>query len=256
MLRKFFGMSQKRGQDPRSSSVPHGLRIYAIGDIHGRVDLLKSLHKKISEDAKNADPDTRKIAIYLGDYVDRGDHSKEVLDLLIDEPLEGFESVFLKGNHEEMLCHFVEDASVGLVWLAYGGDACIYSYKVPAPNGTSKPEEVVKIQRSLQSVIPDSHMEFLNNLMLSYEVGDYYFVHAGVNPDQPLFEQGPASQMWIREEFINDPRFHGKVIVHGHTITETPDIMHNRIGIDTGAYYSGTLTCLVLENDEKRFITT
>ena len=147
MLRKIFGKSITIKQKERRPSIPDGIRIYAIGDIHGRADLLQAINKKIQEDAKTSDPDCRKIVVYLGDYVDRGTQSKEVLDLLIDKPLQGFENIFIKGNHEEMLSHFIEDVSVGPVWLAYGGDACIYSYKIPAPLGTSKPEEVDKIQK-------------------------------------------------------------------------------------------------------------
>lgn len=248
----------RKKTDPLSEpgSIPDGTRIYAIGDIHGRADLLKALHENIISDATTAHSGTKMIVVYLGDYIDRGMESRQVLDTLITSPLVGFEHVYIKGNHEDALLTFLADDAIGPDWLAIGGDACLYSYKVSPQNGLSARKKFKYLQERLKDALPDDHLAFLSSLRLSYEAGGYFFVHAGIMPDRPLSKQIPSDLMWIRGEFTNDDRDYGKIIVHGHTITDKPDIRSNRIGIDTGAYATGTLTCLVLEGKEKRFLTT
>lgn len=239
-----------------SARVPSGDRIYAVGDIHGRVDLLKRLHDTIAVDAQAAAPGTRKTIIYLGDYVDRGFNSRELIDYLLDHPLSGFAAVYLKGNHDEYFAQFIETAEDGGPWLKYGGDATVYSYGVRVADDVPPEQRLDHICERLRETVPKRHIAFLTQLKLAWTVGDFLFVHAGVHPDRPWDKQVSHDLLWIRDEFLESDRDFGKIVVHGHSVTETPDVRQNRIGIDTGACYSGALTCLVLEGDKKRFIST
>jgi serine/threonine protein phosphatase 1 len=232
--------------------VPEGSRIYAIGDIHGRADLLERLRMVIVEDAKLR-PVRRKVVVYLGDYVDRGTDSRGVVDLLAREPLAGFESVFLKGNHEDSLLQFLTDPGITPAWMAYGGEATLYSYGVRPPD-SRRVEDVLAAQKAFTQALPPGHLAFLKALKLVHVEGDYAFVHAGFREGVPIEFQDPQDMMWIRNEFLYSDADFGKVAVHGHTITDQPEIRPNRIGIDTGAF--ATLTCLVLEETEKRFLAT
>jgi serine/threonine protein phosphatase 1 len=235
--------------------VPPGSRVYAIGDIHGRADLLRVMHQLIHEDAYRRQA-PRNVVIYLGDYVDRGRASAAVVDLLMDEPLPSFESVHLKGNHEDSLLRFLEDASVGPAWFLYGGDATLRSYGVSPPAPTASQGELLRAQRELNLRLPSRHRRFLEALPLVHEEGDYLFVHAGLRPGLSLAAQSPADLLWIRDEFLSSPADFGKIVVHGHSITARPDVQRNRIGIDTGAFASDILTCLVLEASDWTFIQT
>lgn len=239
-----------------NAKVPSGDRVYAIGDIHGRVDLLERLHDKIAEDAKTAARGTRKTIIYLGDYVDRGFNSRELIDFLLDKPLPGFAPVYLKGNHDEYFANFMESAADGAPWLKYGGDATVYSYGVRIAEDVPPEQRLDHIRDRLRETVPKRHMEFLAQLKLAWTVGDYLFVHAGVHPERPWDQQVSEDLLWIRDEFLEFDRDFGKIVVHGHSVTEAPDVRDNRIGIDTGACYSNVLTCLVLEADSKRFLST
>jgi serine/threonine protein phosphatase 1 len=232
--------------------VPDGTRAYAIGDIHGRLDLLVEIERRIADDAA-ASPAARHAVVYLGDYVDRGNQSREVVDRLIDLPLPGFERVLLLGNHEESMLQFLVDVQIGPAWLAYGGAATLLSYGIRPPDSD---RDFVRVQEELRAKLPERHLAFLRGLKLRHVEGDYYFVHAGVRPGIPLDDQRPEDLLWIRDEFLLSPRDFGKIIVHGHTITKTPDIKRNRIGIDTGAFASGTLTSLVLQGDAWSFLQT
>jgi len=247
---------KKRDFSKEPPCIPDQTRIYAIGDIHGRADLLEALHENILNDAKIASGGMKMVVVYLGDYMDRGAQSRQVLDMLIASPLVDFKPVYLKGNHEDALLTFLENDSIGPDWFSIGGDACLYSYQISPQNGLPAKKKFKQLQEGLKSAIPDDHLAFLSNLKLIYGVGDYIFVHAGIMPGRPLSKQNPAHLMWVRDEFLNDERNYGKIIVHGHTITAKPDIRANRIGIDTGAYATGILTCLVLEGTQRRFLTT
>lgn len=236
--------------------VPAGDRIYAIGDIHGRVDLLKRLHDTIALDAQTAAPDTRKTIIYLGDYVDRGFNSKELIDYLLDNPLPGLAPVYLKGNHDEYFVNFIETCNEGAPWLKYGGDATVYSYGVRIADHVAPDQRLEHICERLRETVPERHIDFLSQLKLAWTVGDFLFVHAGVHPDRPWDKQTSEDLLWIRDEFLESDRDFGKIVVHGHSVSDGPDVRNNRIGIDTGACYSNVLTCLVLEGDDKRFLST
>lgn len=253
MFERLFGRA--RTPAPQAARVPDGSRIYAIGDIHGRIDLLRNLHRQIADDAAGF-AGTRKVLIYLGDYVDRGLQSRETVDYLLDEPLAGFERVFLMGNHERALLDFLVDYRVATDWLAYGGDGTLYSYGVGLEGPRTQPATLMRLQENFRNALPPRHLEFFAGLALMHEEGDYLFVHAGVKPGVPLERQQESDVLWIRDEFLESSENFGKVIVHGHTITRVPEVKKNRIGIDTGAFASGKLTCLALEGTSGRFLDT
>ena len=236
--------------------VPPGVCVYAIGDIHGRADLLEVLHRRIAADADQLTPGTDKLVLYVGDYVDRGLESRQVLDLLLRRPLPDFHAVYLLGNHDAWLLSFLIDAKIGSTWLRYGGDATLHSYGVRVRPAVDEPRYYEELQAELRERLPRRHVEFLEELELSYETGDYLFVHAGVRPNQPLDRQTADDLLWIREPFLSSRRDLGKVVVHGHTVEAEPAVRANRIGIDTGACWTGCLTCLVLEEGRYRFLNT
>jgi serine/threonine protein phosphatase 1 len=251
MFDKFFGRRAQKAEIvlPR---VADGTRLYAVGDIHGRLDLLREIDGRIRDDAAAA-RSARNTVIYLGDYIDRGDQSREVVDWLIDRPLPGFQRVLLLGNHEDSLLQFLTDVQIGPAWLAYGGAATLLSYGVKPP---STDREFVRVQEELRDRLPSRHLAFMRGLALCHVEGDYYFVHAGIRPGVPLDLQKQEDMLWIRDEFLLSRQDFGKIVVHGHTITEAPEIRRNRIGIDTGAFASGRLTCLVLQGEAWSFLHT
>ena len=253
MFARLFSGAAGAGAGARK--VPEGTRVYVVGDIHGRADLLEKLHGQILEDAK-AFVSGRTVVVYLGDYVDRGLQSRAVIDLLLDAPLAGFEAVHLKGNHEQFLLEFLADASIGLDWLFNGGDATLYSYKVGRTGAWSSDEGLRRLQADFRANLPERHLQFFRSLGLSHVEGDYLFVHAGVKPGVPLEQQKEYDLLWIREEFLYAQADYGRVVVHGHTIAPGPEVKANRIGIDTGAFASGKLTCLVLEGEARTFLQT
>ena len=236
-------------------SLPEGMRIYAIGDIHGRDDLLSDLLARIERDARGA-PSSRKILIFLGDYVDRGLQSKQVLDRLTGAAPSGFERVFLKGNHEQALQQFLDDAAFGKTWKYYGGLETLHSYGITELTLSDDPADFERARERFNDVLPEAHRHFLRTLALSAEFGGYFFAHAGVRPGVPLHRQIEEDLLWIREDFLDSSSRYGKVVVHGHTPREEVVIRSNRIGVDTGAYMTGVLTALVLEGEERRFLQT
>ena len=243
---------------PASSThaTPARTRVYAIGDVHGRADLLRRMHELIVFDAQDADVD-RKVLVYLGDYVDRGDASNEVIDFILDQYLPGFETVHLTGNHEEMMLAFLEDPTVGPNWMANGGDATLLSYGVGGAKARSADaERFGEMCHALRGNLPQDHLDFLRTLELWHVEGDYMFVHAGIRPGRDPAEQYRTDLIWIRDEFLSSDADHGKCVVHGHTISSKVEFRHNRIGIDTGAFSTGKLTCLVLEGLDQRLLHT
>jgi len=239
-----------------AAATPPGTRIYAIGDIHGRLDLLLRLQALIAADANRSKVE-RRVLIYIGDYIDRGPNSAGVLDLLLDEPLPGFEIVHLLGNHEDTLLQFPDDVSVGPSWLTYGGVQTLASYFIEAVPGSWRDgRELLRLQEEVRRRVPHRHLEFLRGLPLMHLEGGYLFVHAGVRPGVAFEQQDRDDLLWIRDEFLDSGEDHGKIVVHGHTISERPESHANRIGIDTGAFHTGRLTCVVLDGTSRAFLHT
>ncbi|MCY4148338.1 MAG: metallophosphoesterase family protein [Gammaproteobacteria bacterium] len=234
----------------KTHSVPDDTHVYAIGDIHGRVDLLAKMLDMIRHDVAG-ETANRRVLVFLGDYVDRGLQSRQVIDLLLSGPMPGFEAVFLKGNHDELLLAYLEDESVGEYWFSVGGDATLLSYGIACRSG-----QVTNSWKQFQNVLPASHRSFLSGLSSMHVEGDYAFTHAGIRPGKALAVQRDEDLMWGCEKFADDERDHGKMIVHGHFYAPEPEVRHNRIGIDTGACATGCLTCLVLSGATQRFLYT
>jgi serine/threonine protein phosphatase 1 len=249
MLDRIFRRSGHRRTPPE---VPAEKRVYAVGDIHGRSDLLAKIHRSIREDAQGFSGE--RVCVYVGDYIDRGPDSRGVIEALLGEPLGGFRIHLLIGNHEDILLRFLSDASVAPVWIMNGGGATLDSYGVDWREAAA--DGFVAAQAALRRNLPDPHLRFFRSLKPSHEEGGYLFVHAGIRPGRPVERQDPQDLMWIRDEFLYSTADHGKVVVHGHTIAEEPQLLDNRIGIDTGAYATGRLTCLVLEGAEQRILHT
>lgn len=229
--------------------------IYAVGDIHGRLDLLEAMETAIADDI--AARDTGKPLIcYLGDYIDRGPHSAQVIDRLSGTGGDGVRRVFLKGNHEDRMIDFLVDpAKNGPAWMTFGGREALESYGLMVPDeidDSAWPD----LRDRLDAALPDHHRAFLDGLQLGLRWRGYLFVHAGLDPARPLTAQDPRDLMWMREPFLSSDRDWGVKVVHGHVIVDEPVFRANRIGIDTGAYQSGRLTCLVVSEHGERLIRT
>ena len=231
-----------------------GYRAYAIGDVHGRLDLLEELLGQIERD--RAERPARKILlVFLGDLIDRGPHSAEVLERLRTYRASGVRTVFLLGNHEEVLLRILDgDAPLITKWRWFGGAECLSSYGVdPAQIGRLGKEEALE---AVRNAIPREHVEFLRSFVDTCRFGDYLFVHAGLRPGVTIEDQLQSDLRWIREPFLFDESDHGCVVVHGHTITEEVEERRNRIGIDTGAYRTGVLTALAVEGERRWYLQT
>lgn len=238
------------------ATVPPGRRVYAVGDVHGRADLLTRLIDSLLADVAKGGFEGRPILVFLGDYIDRGFQSKDVIDILLSERLSSFETYFLKGNHEAAMLQFLGDPSIGPRWVEFGGAETLVSYGVRPPRTRTSMEQWQDASEALHAAVPPEHLHFLTNLDLSVRIGDYVFVHAGVRPGVALDQQTEYDLLWIREEFLSDRRPLGAVIVHGHTPAQQPHRDSRRIGLDTGAYLSGRLTAARFEHDAVEFIST
>lgn len=237
---------------------------YAIGDVHGRADLLSELLRHLERELPK---DQRKagapVLIFLGDYVDRGPQSRQVIDILVRLRQSGpWPIVFLRGNHEEAMAGFLDDPLENRAWLTYGGAATLRSYGVmPAnkrgtiPGRNRDQDAIVGLAQDLRAVMPASHRQFLDDLRDHVVLGDYCFVHAGIDPDKSLADQQSRDLLWIRNRFLLDPRPWSHRVVHGHTPTQAPFADGRRINVDTGAYASGRLSAVRLEGEAHRFVT-
>lgn len=253
-ISRIFGGHRKAlkaaGKKPETEQ---GTRVYAVGDIHGRLDLFTEILKTIKKDAKGFEGKTQ--LVLLGDYIDRGPDSSRVIDIILEAKLPCDSQICLRGNHEEAMVNFSMGSSSANGWLNYGGIETLASYGIdvdPLMKGDGDPIE--RFREALNKTVPREHLRFLSHLPFHHVNGDYFFVHAGVRPKVPLAAQDLDDMLWIREDFLKYKKPFDRFIVHGHTITTEPDVQSNRIGIDTGAYRTGVLTCLVLEGAEKRFI--
>lgn len=239
--------------DVAAPTMAEGLRVYAVGDIHGELALLDRLLGLIAQDAARR-PDRRAVLVFLGDYIDRGPDSRGVLDRLIGGTPPGMEARFLAGNHEAALLDFIADPVANARWLGFGGAEALASYGVRASVGVRERARLKALRDQLLDRLPDAHRRFLAGLEDWASYGDYAFVHAGVMPGRALKRQRRDDLLWLREPFLSSPLRHEKIIVHGHTIVETPEIHPNRIAVDTGAYATGVLSAVVLDGPERLFL--
>ncbi len=237
-------------------SVPDGALIYAIGDIHGRCDLLRLLVGRIERDcASRTKNEQRPTVVFLGDYIDRGSDSRGVIEFLLNELPPEWDCRFLKGNHEDALLTFLRDPKFGDIWRDYGGLQALASYGVvPVRNGGEI--DWPATARAFEIVFPREHLDFLSRLSLHETIGDYLFVHAGVRPRIPLEYQSEKDLLWIREEFTAAGRALPQTVVYGHTASENVVIGDGRIGIDTGAYVTGKLTAAGFHGADVWYLST
>ena len=250
LFRRFFPKIAEPAQIP---SVPEGQRVYAIGDIHGRDDLFAQMIALIERDL--AEKPAEATLILLGDLIDRGPGSKQVIDraIALSERLPGMR--WLTGNHEEIFLKALEgDPKIVRYFVQIGGEPTIHSYGLRGDEYYSLSFE--ELAERLPAFVPDAHRQFLARAEDLIRIGDYLFVHAGIRPGIAAENQTLGDLRWIREEFLGDRRHHGAMIVHGHTISEDVEERPNRIGIDTGAYRSGVLTAIVLEGSDRRYLQT
>lgn len=270
------------GRPPRT---PPDTVVYAIGDVHGSSGLLREILEGIRVDSEGRAA-RRRVLVFLGDYVNRGRDARAVVDLAIAPGLPEFEVVRLKGNNEDLVVRFLDgDLIVGAHWLDYGGIETMRHYGMEVSNpwardpaelealrwksetmadygvGSAAPlggkaNFLARLRDEFESCLPPRHLQFFRSLGIAHREGDYYFVHAGIRPGVPLDAQRDLDCMWIRQSFLDSDADHGVVVVHGHSVVREPEVRPNRIGIDTGAYLSGVLTCLVLEGSERTFLQT
>lgn len=236
----------------RRPSLPADLRIYAVGDIHGRLDLLDHLLASIHSDI-SLRPIAKPVFVFLGDYIDRGPFSRETIDRLIENG-EKYECVFLKGNHEQIAIKCLSDPGLFDYWMRLGGMETLISYGVVAATNPTKRK--VELQAAFHNAMPQRHFRFLSDLKTSFACGDFFFAHAGVRPRVKLSHQTESDLLSIRREFLESAQDFGKIVVHGHTPTYEVEVAPNRINIDTGAFATGRLTCLVIEGSLLKLVDT
>lgn len=241
-----------------TSATTHGNLIYAVGDIHGCYDALVELLAAIARDQREHASSLRPVLVFLGDYVDRGPNTAQVLSTLVWLIRNSaFEVHALMGNHERTMLDFIADPIAVKQWLRWGGDATLASYGVVAPNGDRADATLLRLRDDLLDRLPVAHLRLLEGLEMMVSIGDYAFVHAGVRPGIPLRRQAADDLLWIREEFIEYEERHEKVIVHGHTWDGPQPVLGlNRIGVDTGAYATGVLTAVRLQDGAVDLIQT
>lgn len=227
-------------------------RIYVIGDIHGRVDLLNEMVGQIDDDLGSV-PGEACLTVTLGDYIDRGPDSRGVIERLHRNPFPT-RYVALKGNHEVIFESFLRDPTIGRHWCQLGGVATMLSYDVPLrPTMAEVNFEVAS--ETLRATVPEAHLDFIRSLRISLDLNEYFLCHAGIRPGVPFEHQRPDDLLGIREKFLSSRAHFGKIVIHGHTPVQSPEVRPNRINVDTGAYVSGRLTCVVLERFRHRFLT-
>jgi serine/threonine protein phosphatase 1 len=227
-------------------------RIYAIGDIHGCVKPLRRLVRAIEADLQES-PQANCLTVTLGDYIDRGPASRDVIEFLVGNPFPT-PYVALKGNHEALLERFLVEPEVAEDWRCYGGLETLQSYGVDVYH-VMRGRHYDAAAEALAETMPPSHLGFIHNLRLSLALDRYFLCHAGVRPGTPLQSQTEEDLLWIREDFLRSKSKFGKVIVHGHSPVPEPEVRANRINVDTGAFITGRLTCAVLEGERVRFLS-
>ena len=249
-LKSFFGTSKSKSEPPASRI---GRLVYAIGDIHGRLDLFERMIRQIrSDEMVRAE---HPLIVLLGDYVDRGPDSAAVLSRIISLQNESWCDVeVLLGNHEESLLKFLYTAQHGPAWVDYGGGSTLGSYGVALPASRTDPTQWEEVRQTFAAALPEAHLTLIKSMKYLLKIDDYVFVHAGVRPDQPLGEQGPETFLWVRGAFMSSEKACDYVVVHGHTPEEEPADKRWRIGIDSGAYATGVLTAVRLKDISRHII--
>lgn len=244
-----------RKRKPADPSLPPGLRVYAIGDIHGRLDLFDALLTRIDSDDAARGGKAETWLILVGDLIDRGPESAGVVQRALELRQSGRNVRFLLGNHEEVLLRAVRGDEKAMRFLIrIGGRATVRSYGVTDEEYQDLHYD--ELTALFGKRVPAEHVEFLESFENMIELGDYVFVHAGIRPGVEMEAQKFSDLRWIRDDFLNHEGDHGRVIVHGHSISEDIEHRHNRIGIDTGAFASGRLSAVALENDAVWFLST
>lgn len=255
ILKKFFSKPHNM------NAIPDGYRVYAIGDIHGCLDHLDDLLAKIDTDNVSAKAARKKDAhpfqtrlVFLGDYIDRGPDSPGVIDRLVEIQKSEQDVVFLMGNHERVLLDFLEDPHDNYDWLNWGGEETLRGYGIERINS----KEPQRLAEELSQAIAPDHLTFLRELEIRHEFGDYVFVHAGLRPGIALDEQTSEDQLWIREDFFDAEKkdHHAQTVIHGHTVVKKVVDTGWRVCVDTGAVWTGVLTAVVLEGQDRKFIAT
>lgn len=237
--------------DFKHARGPDRMRVYAIGDVHGRLDLLQDMHRRIQvENAKS--PPFDWVAVHLGDYVDRGPDSRGVLDHLVNAQRKNHRMLTLAGNHDIGFLDFLATGDINGIFARHGGRQTARSYGVTID--FDDPASVSAGRSALLRAVPATHVEFLRGLRRSMTLGDFFFCHAGIRPGVDLDRQNPEDLIWIRWEFLDDPRLHSKVVVHGHTPASDVEVRQNRVNLDTGAYASGRLSAIKIDAEGKSFL--
>lgn len=246
-----LGWGRKKQGPPRA---PKGYRAYAVGDVHGRLDLLDELLAQIEADVARR-PSRRNLLVMLGDLIDRGPDSRGVVERLRTYRHDAIKPYFLIGNHEEVLLRILNgERGVLADWLKYGGAECLVSYGCDPAQFDAKNERAAL--SAIARAIPEEHARFLASFVDTLSFGDYLFVHAGIRPGVDLSLQSQSDLRWIRSPFLESEGDHGVVVVHGHSINPMVEQLPNRIGIDTGAYRTGILSALALESDSRWILDT
>lgn len=237
-------------------SVPDGVVVFAVGDIHGRADLAEHILDVARLEADDA-AGAQIVLVGLGDYVDRGPQTRELIESLValtHHPR--LETRFLRGNHEQILTAFLEDASAGPPWCEFGGRQTLASYGIQAPEDPSDLQAWEGARRAFNSSLPTAHRDFLKTLALRFTIGDYIFVHAGLRPGVSLTRQREEDMLWIREPFLTSRKPFSKLVVHGHSPSQAVHVDRRRIGLDTGAYATGVLSAVRLQGAARHLFQT
>lgn len=237
--------------------LPAGVVVFAMGDVHGRADLLDLMLRYVEHEARTTE-DKRVLMIGLGDYIDRGPRSREVIDqLLALRQASGLEVHYLRGNHEKIFLDFLADpVRHGPAWCTFGGREALASYGVNAPEASQDEDAWLAARDALETALPAAHLAFFQDLATSFEIGDYFFAHAGAKPGVALADQVEADLLWIRGPFLSDKRRFEKVVVHGHSPGTEVHVDDRRIGLDTGAYATGVLSVIRIEGEGRELIQT
>lgn len=236
-----------------AGTLPEGTRLYVFGDVHGRFDLVQRLRDAIRRDRARSSTAAVQV-IGLGDFIDRGPDSKSVIEAFTSDFFE-CDASYIRGNHEQLLLDFLDDPENGPSWLRNGARETLRSYGVDLADSTSGTRvDYAKLRTAFRARLPQAHAAFLEGLPLSLSVGGYFFVHAGARPGVPLHQQKPSDMLWIRDGFADRDDQFEKIVVHGHTPVDRPYLGRFRINLDTGAYLTNRLSCLVLESRERRIL--